>query len=341
MRILMLGAGAIGGYFGARIHQAGGDVTFLVRPERERSLTENGLHVSSPLGDIHIRPRCITAFQGSESQKFDTAIVSCKAYDLDSAIEAIIPALASHGIVVPLLNGMTHLQRLEERFGPERVLGGIAHLGVTLTAEGHIRHLNELHRLMIGSRTAPAPPLVDALAEVFAGSGIDFVLSHNIENEMWEKFVFLSALAGATCTMRAPIGYILQTHSGKAFVLGLFGECLAVAGKYGHETSKERLAQYRSQLTAWGSTSTASMLRDIERKGPTEAEHILGDMVRRAQAHHIDVPLLQLAYSHMQAYEIRRAHERTQLIIPPDQRKMVRKSVNSSVRPQDQQGNSC
>lgn len=309
MRILMLGAGAIGGYFGARIQQAGGDVTFLVRPERERRLSESGLHVTSPLGDIHIRPRCITDFQDSESQKFDAVIVSCKAYDLDSAIEAIAPALASQGIVVPLLNGMAHLQSLEERFGRQSVLGGIAHLGVTLTTEGHIRHLNELHRLMIGSRIEPASPLVGALAEVLAGSGIDFVLSQNIENEMWEKFVFLSTLAGATCTMRAPIGDILQTHSGKAFILGLFSECLAVADKCGYPTSEERLAQYRSQLTAQGSTSTASMLRDIERKGRTEAEHILGDMVCRAQTHHIEVPLLQLAYSHIQAYEIRRAHE--------------------------------
>lgn len=311
MRILILGAGAIGGYFGARIHQAGGDVTFLVRPARERNLMENSLCVSSPLGDILIRPQCTTAFSGSESQKFDAAIVSCKAYDLDSAIEAIAPALALQGIVVPLLNGIAHLQLLDERFGRKRVLGGLAHLGVTLTPEGHIRHLNELHRLMIGSRTESASPLVEALAEVFAGSGIDFVLSRNIENEMWDKFVFLSTLAGATCTMRAAIGDILQTYSGEAFILGLFSECLSVAGKYGHKTSDERLAQYRSQLTDQGSTSTASMLRDIERKGRTEAEHILGDMVRRAKTHYIDAPLLQLAYSHLQAYEIHRACEQT------------------------------
>jgi len=256
-------------------------------------------------------PQCITAIQGGESQKFDAIVVSCKADDLDSAIEAIAPALASQAIVVPLLNGMAHLQLLDKRFGRERVLGGIAHLGVTLTPEGHIQHLNELHRLMIGSRTESASPLVAALAKVLAGSGIDFALSKNIENEMWDKFVFLSTLAGATCTMRAAIGDILQTHSGEAFILELFDECLAIASKYGHQPRDERLAQYRSQLTARGSTSTASMLRDIERKGHTEAEHIFGDMVRRAQTHYIDAPLLQLAYAHLQAYEIRRTREQT------------------------------
>ncbi|MDO9206593.1 ketopantoate reductase family protein [Methylotenera sp.] len=311
MRILILGAGGVGGYFGARIHRAGGDVTFLVRPARVRNLKENGLLVSSPLGDIHIQPKYITSLQGGESRKFDVIIVSCKAYDLDSAIDAIAPALASQGIVVPLLNGMAHLQRLDERFGRERVLGGIAHLGVTLTPEGNILHLNELHRLMIGSRTEFASPLVAALAEVLASSGIDFALSRKIEAEMWDKFIFLSTLAGATCTMRAAIGDILQTRSGEAFILGLLGECLAVAGKYGYQPSDERLAQYRLQLTTPGSTSTASMLRDIERRGCTEAEHIFGDMVIRAQSHNIDASLLQLAYSHLQAYEIRRTREQT------------------------------
>ena len=311
MRILILGAGAVGGYFGARIHQAGGDVTFLVRPARAQKLKENGLLVSSPLGEVHIEPKCITSFQGGESQKFDAVIISNKAYDLDSAIDAVAPALTSNGIVVPLLNGMAHLQRLDDRFGRERVLGGLAHVSATLTPDGNIRHLNELHRLMIGSRTQPASPLVAALANVLAGSGFDFTLSENIEPEMWGKFVFLTTLAGATCTLRAAVGDILQTRSGEAFILGLLDECRAVASEYGYQPDDTRLAQYRRQLTAQGSTTAASMLRDIERRGPTEGEHILGDMVIRAQAQHVDAPLLQLAYSHLQAYEIRRAREQT------------------------------
>ncbi len=309
MRILILGAGAVGGYFGARIHQSGGDITFLVRPARAQSLQANGLLVASPLGDVHIEPKCITTFQGAESQKFDAAIISNKAYDLDAAIDAVAPALASQGIVVPVLNGMVHLQRLDERFGRERVLGGLAHISATLTPEANIRHLNELQRLMIGSRTKPASPLIAALANVLAGAGFDFTLSENIEAEMWGKFVFLTTLAGATCTMRAAVGDILQTRSGEAFILGLLDECLAIAGKYGYQPDDTRLAQYRRQLTAQGSTTAASMLRDIERRGPTEAEHILGDMVNRANAHSVDTPMLQLAYSHLQAYEIRRARE--------------------------------
>lgn len=307
----MLGAGGIGGYFGARIHQSGGDITFLVRPARASNLLAEGLHVISPLGDVRITPNLITSAQDSLSGKFDAVILSCKAYDLDSAIDSIAPMLAPEGIVVPLLNGIAHLAHLDERFGRGRVLGGIAHLGVTLTPEGKIRHLNELHRLVIGGRTEPASPLIDALAKVLGNAGIDFQLSENIENEMWDKFVFLATLAGATCTMRASIGDILQTDWGENFILGLLGECDAVAQKYGHMPSKERLAQYRTQLTARDSTSTASMLRDIERKRRTEAEHILGDMVRRAIAYGIDASFLKIAYSHLQAYEVRRNIEQT------------------------------
>jgi len=306
----MLGAGGIGGYFGARIHQTGGDVTFLVRPARAHNLKEHGLFVSSPLGDVRIQPKCITSFQGVEIEKFDVIILSCKAYDLDTAINSIAPALASEGIVVPLLNGMAHLDLLDKKFGRERVFGGIAHLGVTLTPEGKIQHLNELHRLVIGSRTKSSSSLIATLSKVLTDSNIDFFLSERIESEMWDKFIFLSTLASATCTMRAAIGDILKTHWGMNFILGLLGECLAVAQKHGHIPSEEHLSQYRSQLTTKDSTSTASMLRDIEQKGRTEADHILGDMVRRAEVHNIDTPLLRIAYSHLQAYDFYRSRER-------------------------------
>lgn len=306
MRILMLGAGGIGGYFGARIHEAGGDITFLVRPARANNLSAEGLHIISPLGDVRITPKLITSAQVSSEERFDAVILSCKAYDLDAAVNAVTPALTPDGIIVPLLNGIAHLALLDEKFGRKRVLGGMAHLGVTMTSDGKIRHLNELHRLVIGSRDQHASPLVDGVAKVLGGSCIDFQLSENIEREMWDKYVFLTVLASATCMMRASIGDILQTCGGEGFILGVLDECRIVAQKYGHTPSDERLAQYRSQLTARGSTSTASMLRDIEQNGRTEADHILGDMVHRATSHGIEVPFLKMAYSNLQAYELRR-----------------------------------
>ncbi|MFA5985112.1 MAG: ketopantoate reductase family protein [Methylococcaceae bacterium] len=306
MRILILGAGGIGGYFGARMHQAGGDITFLVRPARANYLATHGLQVFSPLGNIHITPKIITSAQDSIAGSFDAIILACKAYDLDTAIASIAPALTTEVVVIPLLNGFAHLSRLDAQFGRDRVLGGFAHLGVTLAPTGEIRHLNDLHHLVIGCRSKTFSPLLHSLAELLVRSGIDFSISENIEWEMWDKFIFLCALAGATCTMRCSVGEILQTHSGKGFIIGLLDECLAIAKAFGHTPSPEQLTAYQNQLSLPGSTTTASMLRDIEQKRKTEADHILGDMLRRAEKQGIDTPLLNIAYSHLQAYEIRR-----------------------------------
>lgn len=312
MRILMLGAGGIGGYFGARIHDAGGDITFLVRPDRADKLWTNGLHVLSPLGNLHITPNLITHAADNAGGGFDIVVLACKAYDLNAAIEAVSPALAAKSIVIPLLNGVAHLDPLDVAFGRERVFGGLAHLGVTLTPEGEIKHLNTLHHLVVGPRTTLLPPQLTPLTALLASSGIDFALSEEIERDMWGKFVFLATLAAATCTMRACIGDILQTHRGEAFIVGLLDECTAIAHACGQALSPERLILYRQQLTARDSTSTASLLRDIERQGQTEAEHILGDMVRRANRQGVAAPLLGIAYSHLQAYEIRRQRTSTQ-----------------------------
>ncbi|SBT07415.1 2-dehydropantoate 2-reductase [Candidatus Accumulibacter aalborgensis] len=304
MRILVLGAGGIGGYFGARIHDAGGDVTFLTRPARAAQLRTNGLKVFSPCGDTQISPKVVT--QGEQGDPFDVIMLSCKSYDLDSAMAAIAPAMNQQSIILPLLNGVLHIDTLAARFGPERVLGGVAFISVMLAPTGEIQHLNKLHRLITGSRTPQPSQWLQPLAQLLASSAIDFALTDDIEQAMWDKIVFLSTLAGSTCTLRASIGDILQTVAGEAFITGLLAECAAVAAAFGHPVAETQLAAYRKPLTEKGSALMASMLRDIERGGATEADHILGDMVCHANAEGINVPLLELAYSHLQAYDFRR-----------------------------------
>lgn len=306
MRILVLGAGGIGGYYGARIHEAGGDVTFLVRPARAEQLRQNGLTVISPFGDMQLTPKLVTKDELSERKtQFDVIMLSCKAYDLDSAMESIAPAVGEQSVILPLLNGVSHIDTLAARFGAERVLGGVALISVMLTPGGEIRHLNKLHRLIAGSLTAPPSPWLQPLTQLLSASRIEFVLSANVEQNLWDKIVFLSTLAGSTCTMRASIGDILQTVAGEAFITGLLTECARIAEVCGHAVSAAQLATYRTQLTERGSALMASMLRDVERGGPTEADHILGDMVGRAQAKGVDAPLLRLAYSHLQACALR------------------------------------
>ena len=304
MRILVLGAGGIGGYYGARIQAAGGDITFLVRPTRAAQLLENGLRVSSPFGDLRLTPKVLT--KETLNETFDLIIVSCKAYDLDSAMAAIAPAVGEQSLILPLLNGVRHIDTLIARFGAAHVLGGVALISVMLAPDGEIRHLNKMHRLVTGALGTTRPPCLQELASLLNGAALEFVLSDNIEQAMWDKIVFLSTLAGATCTMRASIGDILNTLAGEELITGLFAECAETAAACGHAVSEMQLATYRKQLTEPGSGLMASMLRDVERGAETEAEHILGDLVGRAQTKGVATPLLRLAYSHLQAYAARR-----------------------------------
>ncbi|WP_153110683.1 2-dehydropantoate 2-reductase [Propionivibrio limicola] len=307
MRILVLGAGGIGGYFGARIHEAGGDVTFLVRPGRLTTLREHGLKVLSPLGDLHFSPKLLTKDElKAKAEHFDLVILSCKAYDLASAMDDIAPAVGKESAVLPLLNGVRHIDVLAERFGEERVFGGVAQAALLVTAAGEIRHFNKIHRLITGARGVPHPPCLHELAALMAKTSVEFILADNIEQSMWNKFVFWSSLASATCTLRANIGEILQTVSGEEFITGLIDECAHIASASGHALTESQLATARATLTEKDSVLAASMLRDIERNGPTEAEHTLGDLVVRAGALGFKAHCLRLAYSHMQAYELRR-----------------------------------
>jgi 2-dehydropantoate 2-reductase len=307
MRILILGAGGIGGYFGAHLQQAGVDVCFLVRPARAQRLREHRLRVLSPLGNVQVTPELRTSVAGVAP--FDIVLLSCKAPDLDSAIDAIAPAVGPDSVVLPLLNGIAHLDRLDARFGRGRVAGGVAHLALTLDETGSIRHLNATRRLIIGARAQDVPPPLAWLGAQLAAMSPDYSVSDDIEQDMWDKLVFISVLAGATCLMRAPVGCILATRAGRRCIEGMLAESAAVASACGHAPSPQRMAHYRTQLADVTSTLTASMLRDVRRGAQTEADHILGDLVRRADAAALATPLLDLALSHLQAYEAQRVSE--------------------------------
>ncbi|MBA2352877.1 MAG: ketopantoate reductase family protein [Pseudomonadota bacterium] len=305
MRILILGAGGIGGYFGARFCSAGADVTFLVRPPRAEQLNAHGLRVISPLGDAHIAAPKVVAAE-SLRDKFDVIVLSCKAYDFASAVDAIAPAVGGDSVVLPLLNGVAHLDALDARFGRQQIWGGVAHLALTLTPSGEIKHLNDFHRLIVGSRSQGVSAWLSPFENLLASLSADFRVSGNVEQDMWDKFVFLTALAGATCTMRGSVADIQAAAGGYDFITGLLQECEQVAIASHRAPDPEQLAAYRAQLTDKASALTASMLRDIEAGKRTEADHILGDMLVRGLANNVPAPLLLIAYSHLQVYERRR-----------------------------------
>ena len=308
MKLLILGAGAVGGYFGGRLAQSGADVTFLVRPQRAKKLAVAGLVIKSPLGDAQVPVR--TVLQESVRPDYDLVVLSCKAYDLDASIASIGGAVGPDTLILPLLNGMAHLTRLEQAFGKARVLGGTCYIASTLDADGAIRHMSEFQGISCGVRPgnhASAATRLEALAQAYARVPLECKVSRDIEQDMWEKFVLLASLAAMTCLMRASVGEILAAADGEPLMREVLATCVAAAGAAGHAPRAESLKRTESMLFARGSAFTASMLRDIEGGGRVEADHIVGDMLGRARAAGADARLLAAAYCHLQAYEARRA----------------------------------
>lgn len=310
MKILVLGAGAVGGYFGGRLAEAGADVTFLVRPKRAEMLAKSGLRISSKVGgDFSLKPKCVVATQVKPD--YDVVMFTAKAYDLPSAIDAIAPAMAgSKGHVLPLLNGMSHLDQLDARFGRERVLGGVAYIASTLAPDGEIRHLNEFHRVVFGPRHPAQKAVCEALAAAAAGARSEIKLVDAIEQALWDKWVLLATMAGITCLMRSMVGDIVATGSGEKITLALLGEHASVAKAEGFPTPEAVLQNYRGMLTKKGSVFAASMLRDIEAGGQAEGDHILGAMLALARKHGLSAPVLEIAATHLEAYAARRLREK-------------------------------
>ncbi|MCS3759716.1 2-dehydropantoate 2-reductase [Bradyrhizobium centrosematis] len=302
--MLVIGAGALGGYYGACLVRAGRDVTFLVRGTRAEQLRLNGLQVVSPHGDFAVQPRIVLTKDLKEP--FDVVLVGVKAYSLDDAMTQFAPAVGPSTLILPILNGLKHVDVLAARFGAARVLGGLANVSAGLDADGRVVQFMANQTIVFGEVEGALSARALALEGLLDVPGIDVRASEAIMQDMWEKFVQLSTLAGITCLMRASIGDILAVPNGEQSIFRLFAECCAVATASGFEPRAPFIEFDRKLFTTLDSPLKASMLRDIERGSVTESEHILGDMANRARLLGIDTPLLDLARAHVASYEVGR-----------------------------------
>lgn len=303
MRILVLGAGAVGGYFGGRLAEAGKDVTFLVRGARATLLAERGLAVGSPLGDFRTPVQVATADR--VGGPYDVVILTAKHYDLDQAIAAITPGVGPDTAVLPLLNGLVHLDRLDAAFGPGRVLGGVAYVGASLQPDGSIRHHNQLSGITFGERGGGLSDRVKAFAALYGNTPVSAVASENIMLDMWEKFVMITAMASMNCLLRGNIGEINATQDGEALIVQALRECQQVAEKSGFSPRPQSRDRVQAMLTERGAVNNASMHHDLASGNRTEADAIVGDMLRRAGRLGVDTPLIRTAYCALQVHENR------------------------------------
>jgi 2-dehydropantoate 2-reductase len=305
MRFLVLGAGAVGGYFGGRLAEAGRDVTFLVRGARAAALAEHGIRVASPLGDFAVPVKIATAER--VGGPYDVVLLTAKHYDLDAAIAAIRPGVGPDSAVLPLLNGLVHLDRIDAAFGADRVLGGVAYVGASLRPDGTIRHHNRLSGIAFGERGGGVSERARAIEAAFAGTPVSAPASENIMLDMWEKFVMMGAMAGISCLMRGNVGEIMGTQDGEALMIAALAECQAVAAASGFSPRPQSRERVQAMLTERGSINSPSMRRDLEAGRRTEADAVVGDMLHRARDLRIATPLLRAAYCHLQVHENRLA----------------------------------
>jgi 2-dehydropantoate 2-reductase len=305
MNILVLGAGSTGGYFGGRLVQAGANVTFLVREKRAAQLRERGLMIESTKDRVALPVNTVLAV--NVQPIYNVIILACKAYDLASSIDAIRPAMSAQSVVLPLLNGISHLDDLDRAFGRARVMGGSCQISAMLTPDGVVKSMADAHAIVWGARDPDQQIVVSQLAEVFAKTIVDWKVSDNILLDMWEKIAFLSTLAGMTCLMRATVGELLAAPGGKALMSAYFETCVEIARREGFAPRAAALERAQNVLNSTASPLTASMLRDLEAGNEVEADHIVGFMLDKARAHGLEHGVIATAYAHLKAYQARRA----------------------------------
>lgn len=300
MRLLVVGAGATGGYFGGRLAQHGRDVSFLVRPARADGLRRSGLRIVSPHGDATISPQVIAS--GELRATFDAILLTVKAWSLAEALEDVAPAVGPDTMILPVLNGMRHVEAIAARFPSDNLVGCVCKVATTLREDGAIVQLAPFQELAYGEMHGAVSRRIAAVHDFMQGAGFDARASATIEHEMWAKWVTLATLGGMTCLMRGNVGEIAAADGGQRFVLVLLGEVASVAAAAGFPMSEGFLANTRSMLTAEGSSFASSMYRDLERGQRIEGEQIVGDLVARAQKLGVRTPLLDTAWCHLQIY---------------------------------------
>lgn len=304
LRFLVLGAGGVGGYFGARLGEGDVDTTFLVREARRDRLREGGIRIRSDFFD----DADVTSVQAITADEidgpFDVVLLTCKAYQLEEAMEAITPAVGPETAILPVLNGMKQLDMLSARFGADRVLGGTTYIGARLDADtGDIVHFGDFHRIAFGELDGGSSARVEAIMALNDQVKFDLDLTEDISQVMWDKFAMLCAMSSVNTLTRGTVGEILETPSGHEFLMAALAETRDAADALGHTVTGKTVAMYERMFSTKGSKFASSMLRDVLAGRRTEGDHIIGDMVDRAQAAGLHTPVLLAARAGLAVHE--------------------------------------
>jgi len=290
MKVLVLGAGAVGGYFGGRMAEVGMDVTFLVRDQRKQKLEKTGLIIKSPKGDFSISPKLVTV--DKVESIFDVIVFANKAYDLDEILQSTFP-VKDGSTIIPLLNGYAHMEKLRGKFPNARLFGGIAHIFSTLNEEGEIHHFNDIHSLTFGHLKNADETDGRKFFDACNSANFSIKYSNNITVELWHKWILITTVAGATTLFNATIGEIASTEHGRSFIKDLHEECINIAKSEKIQVNAEDLAQQRQFLSDKKSTWNSSMRRDMLNNSKIESMHIFFELIKIADKNNVLCPSLK------------------------------------------------
>jgi 2-dehydropantoate 2-reductase len=304
MRILVIGAGAVGGYFGGRLAAAGRDVTFLVRAPRAEQLRRSGLKIVDPYGDVTVQPKLLTAEElRGQPEAFDLILLSTKAYSLEAAMEDFAPAVGAESVILPLLNGMRHMAALDARFGAQHVLGGTTYIVADMDAEGRVHSMSRLHDVTFGERDQVVTARIKAVEKTLQGAGFDVRLKPDIVATMWQKWTMLASAGAITCLLRGSIGEVAAAPGGVETANAIVAECEAIATANGYPPEAEaEYAATRRRLAEPGSSLVTSMYRDLQKGARVEADQILGDLLEQGRRQGVSAPLVRAAYAQLSVY---------------------------------------
>ena len=290
MRVLVLGAGAVGGYFGGRMAEAGMDVTFLVREKKKRKLEKKGLVIKSSKGDFADKPNLVTI--DKLDNIYDVIFFTNKAYDLDEILQLPFP-VKDGALIIPLLNGYEHMEKLSSKFPHARLFGGIAHIFSTLSEKGEIHHFNDIHSLTFGHLSELDETDGRRFFDACSSANFSIKYSDNIIVDLWHKWVLITTVAGATTLFNATIGEIASTEHGIAFITDLHDECITIAKSEKIKVNDDDLAQQRRFLSDKKSTWSSSMRRDMVNKSKIECAHIFLELINIADKNNVECPSLK------------------------------------------------
>lgn len=300
MHVVVLGAGAIGGYFGGKMALAGYPVTFLVRKGRYDQLRRTNLRIQSVDGDFSVEPRL--ALSAKDIDKPDVVLVALKNYHLEGALRELDELVRRGAKLLPLLNGVRHIDLLLELYGKKTILGGLCYIEATLNPEGDVVHSSSFQDIVFG----PIGPIDSAwlhdLASVMQSSGIHVQVSPAILSDMWKKYLFLLTLSSLTAGTRQPIGISLKDPHGHTLLKNLLKEAYQVAVARSVPLPPETIDQTTQRFFQASPLMTSSLHRDLEKGAPLELESLQGALIEMADEQKIDVPHTRTVYALLHPY---------------------------------------